>query len=243
MIGTIPSVTAVPRPLWSLINCQWMDRTEFAAAIERQILNRDLDFRSRLLIRDGAAGLRAAWPRERFDKWLDNSPVRNDIGSICREDLGRVGFLLMDQRLVKTTKPIVIHRLLRRLSSRDGSLERFILGGAAALVLRGQLERRISHGEFNDTSSPVGWETRVTAYGRFGGLDVSLVDTYDITASKLMSPRTKDRDDLRALVHHLDKQMFASRLQTSCAALLKEPDVRKNAKLNWYILYGEDLPA
>jgi hypothetical protein len=80
---------------------------------------------------------------------------------------------------------------------------------------------------------PAGWESRVSSYGHFGALDVFLVDTHDIAASRLMSPRTKDRDDLRALVAHLDKKTFAMRLQTSCAALLNEPDVRKNAELNY----------
>lgn len=84
---------------------------------------------------------------------------------------------------------------------------------------------------------------RLTANGRFGAMDVSLVDSYDIAAGKLMSPRTKDRDDLRALVSHLDKSTFASRIQTSCAALLHETDVRKNATLNWYVVYGDPLPA
>jgi hypothetical protein len=46
-----------------------------------------------------------------------------------------------------------------------------------------------------------------------------------------------------SLVAHLDGQTFASRLQTSCQTHLREPDVRKNAELNWYVTYGEPLPA
>ena len=258
--------------LWSLARRQWFDPAALPAAIEQQIRDGDLDFRSKLLIRDSVDALRQVWGERRTDDWLEASPLRAQIESICAEDLGRVGFPFLKTRLVDTTKPQDVQQLLRELGARTTRPARIVIGGSAALILCEVLDRqtedvdvvdevpaeirddhellhelvrrfklRLAH--FQSHYLPSGWESRVSSYGRFGGLDVSLVDTYDIAASKLMSPRTKDRDDLRALVSHLDKPTFASRLQTSCAALLDEPDVRKNAKLNWYILYGEELPA
>jgi hypothetical protein len=266
------SATVRPSKLWSVIERQWIDPADFAAAIEQQIRDRDLDFRSKLLIRDGSAALREVWGDRRWQEWLANSSVRAEIESICREELGRAGFPTLASHLVETTKPETIDRFLRELGSRVAAPSRIAVGGSAALILRRQLARqtddidvvdeipaaiRVEHEllrqlldrfrlqltHFQSHYLPSGWESRVSSYGRFGGLDVSLVDAYDIAASKLLSPRTKDRDDLRALVGHLDKQTFASRIQTSCDALLNEPDVRKNAELNWYVLYGEQLPG
>jgi hypothetical protein len=264
--------TIRPPNLWTVIERQWIDPADFAAAIERQIRERDLDFRSKLLIRDGTAALREVWGDRRWQEWLGNSSVRTEIESICGEQLGRAGFPTLARHLVETTKPDTIERFLRELGSRVPATSRIAVGGSAALILRQQLARqtddidvvdeipapiRVEHAllqdllyrfrlqltHFQSHYLPSGWDARLTSYGRFGALDVALVDTYDIAASKLMSPRTKDRDDLRALVAHLDKETFAARVQANCESLLNEPDVRKNAELNWYVLYGEPLPA
>ena len=261
-----------PSMLWSLAKRQWFDPAALPPAIETQIRDRDLDFRSRLLIRDSVAALREVWGARRTQQWLETSPLRDEIEAICAEDLGRVGFPFLKNRLVSTTKPQDVEQLLRELGARMTHPSRILVGGSAALILREQLDRqtddvnvvdelppeirsdhallqelvtrfklRIAH--FQSRFLPEGWEARLSSYGRFGKLDVLLVDTYDIAASKLMSPRTKDRDDLRALVAHLDRQTFASRVQTSCAKHFNEPGVRKNAELNWYVIYGDPLPA
>jgi len=265
--------TGTPRsPLWTLAKRQWFDPTELPPAMEQQIRGGDLDFRTKLLIRDGVAALREVWGAARTDDWLRNSPLRREIESICAEDLGRVGFPFLKARMVETTKSTDVEQLLRELGARLTRPARIVIGGSAALVLRQQLEKqtddvdvvdelppeiRADHdllqelvkrfklqlAHFQSHYLPEGWDSRVSSYGRFGKLDVFLVDSYDIAASKLMSPRTKDRDDLRALVAHLDKQTIATRVQTSCTTLLNEPDVRKNAELNWYVIYGDQLPA
>jgi len=258
--------------LWSLANRQWFDPSDLPPAIEQQIRDGDLDFRSKLLIRDAVAALREVWGAQRTDSWLERSPLRGEINSICAEDLGRLGFPFLKSRLVETTKPQDIQQFLRELGARTSRPTRIVVGGSAALILRDQLERRtedvdvvdelppeirsdhsllqelaarfkLQLAHFQSHYLPVGWESRVSSYGRFGKLDLFLVDTYDIAASKLSSPRTKDRDDLRALVGHLDKATFESRVRTSCAKLLNEPEVRKNAELNWYVIYGDQLPA
>ena len=70
-----------------------------------------------------------------------------------------------------------------------------------------------------------------------------LVDVVDVWLSKLFSAREKDRDDLRLVARRLDKSALAERLKESCAGLLAEPDLRRHAVDNWYIVYGEVLPA
>jgi hypothetical protein len=90
---------------------------------------------------------------------------------------------------------------------------------------------------------PAGWEERVHTLGTFGSLHVVLVDTLDIFLSKLFSPREKDLDDLRVLKGQLDKGRVAERLLDSAAALFAEPELRKHAEGNWYVLYGEALPV
>ena len=90
---------------------------------------------------------------------------------------------------------------------------------------------------------PAGWRDRVRSLGRFGRLDVFLVDVYDVLAGKLTSARRKDRDDLRALAPAVDKRVLAERLRTAGAAFLAEAKLAENARQNWYIVYGEPLPA
>jgi hypothetical protein len=66
---------------------------------------------------------------------------------------------------------------------------------------------------------------------------------YDVVLSKLFSARSKDRDDLRALLPQLDKKTLISKLKETCASMLASPDLLQKAKNNWSILYGETLPT
>jgi hypothetical protein len=79
--------------------------------------------------------------------------------------------------------------------------------------------------------------------GRFGKMNVFAVDEYDVAISKFFSNREKDRDDLRVLGSQLDKGILAERLQSSGTALLKEANLRAQARDNWWIVFGEALPA
>lgn len=100
---------------------------------------------------------------------------------------------------------------------------------------------RLAH--FRSHYLPTGWDTRVKSLGRFGSLDVPLVDELDIAIGKLFSSREKDRDDLRVLAGQIDKQAFVDRLRLAGQSHLAEPALRQNAEKNWYILYGEPLPV
>jgi hypothetical protein len=82
----------------------------------------------------------------------------------------------------------------------------------------------------------------VHSLGRFGHLDVYLVDVYDVVVSKLFSAREKDLDDLRAVASRIDKQVLESRVRQSAAPLRGEQRLAENAQRNWYIVYGEPVP-
>src|SRR5262249_10340933 len=69
--------------LWSLVlDRQWVDPTELADAIVEQVGSNELDYRTRLLIRDSLDALRSYWGPARLQDWLDRSPARQTIDSI-----------------------------------------------------------------------------------------------------------------------------------------------------------------
>ncbi|MGB7157824.1 MAG: DUF6036 family nucleotidyltransferase [Tepidisphaeraceae bacterium] len=79
--------------------------------------------------------------------------------------------------------------------------------------------------------------------GDFGKLQVSLVDPYDIFVGKLFSARQKDREDLNDLTSRLNRDAIVRRLIDSTASLRSDTRLLNAAKRNWYVLFGEELPA
>src|SRR5205807_2577023 len=90
---------------------------------------------------------------------------------------------------------------------------------------------------------PNGWEGRVKSLGRFGRLDVFLVDPCDVFVGKLFSQRTKDLDDLRMLAPQFQRPAIEQRLRDSAGPLMADEALAQNASRNWYILYGDSLPG
>jgi hypothetical protein len=91
---------ATSHDLWGLtFGKRWIDAEAMAAAVESQVEREDLDFRSRLLIRDSLEALAKHWGAVRFRSWLDNCPVRETLDQICRSDLGPPGFHFLEERL------------------------------------------------------------------------------------------------------------------------------------------------
>jgi hypothetical protein len=111
--------------------------------------------------------------------------------------------------------------------------------GLNSLVQRYDL--RLTH--FQSHYLPSGWETRVRHLDRFGRLDVFIVDAMDITLGKLFSRREKDRYDLRVLATKSDRTELVERPGRDTQRFLADPQLRANAEQNWYILFGEPLPA
>jgi hypothetical protein len=259
--------------LWSLTqDRQWVDSQELSRAVEEQVARKDLDYRSRVLIRDSVDALEHYWGTERVSAWLKKCPVGSEIEAIRKGpwDDDR-GFSTLRSRVMDVTRPETITQFLRELSLHIRKPIRLDVGGSAAVILAGYLKRKtddvdivdevpaeirsqhellaglkarygLEPTHFQQHYLPSGWASRLHYLDAFGNMSVYLVDVYDVFLSKLNSARIKDRDDLRALCSQLDKQVLVQKLKES-ATLLAAPDLRQRAEQNWYILFGEPLPA
>jgi hypothetical protein len=259
--------------LWSLVlDRQYVDPAELAEAIQDQILRGDLDFRSRLLIRDAVEALRRHWGQQRVASWLEACPVGRQIEAIGGEELGRTGFPFLANQLMEPTKPETVREFLRELSLAVHQPLRLNVGGSIALIMPGYLSRRtqdldvvdevpeplrsqhqllhrlqqryrLGLTHFQSHYLPTGWEGRLHSLDSFGRMTVYLVDVYDVFLSKLNSAREKDRDDLRAVAPQLDRETLVRKLKETTGPLLASAELRQRAEENWYILYGEPLPS
>ncbi len=131
--------------LWSLaLDRQEIDPDLLTAAIEDQVSRQDLDFRSRLLIRDSLDALQQRWGPERIQAWLRGSPHATAIRTIWTADLGEPGFPSLKRRVVETTRPETIRTLFREVGNKVRTRRplRLYIGGSGALILRGLLARR-----------------------------------------------------------------------------------------------------
>jgi hypothetical protein len=259
--------------LWKVtVPGQQVDPERLGAALSGLLDSNDLDFRTKLLASDSLKALRANWGRDEFADWMSARPNREVLMQLMETDLGPPGFPSLEKRVMEPTRPEVVQQVLRELGIRLRHTARIEIGGSIALILSGNLSRvtedidlvnevpaelRSQHDLLNELASryslrlahfqshylPAGWESRVRSIGRFGQLDVFLIDTIDIFLSKLFSSRTKDLDDLRALFPQFDKGVITERMRNSAAALLREPQFAENARRNWYILCGGALPS
>src|SRR5262245_7537116 len=103
--------------LWDLV---WgkpsIDPRQLADAIEHEAAREGLDFRTRLLIRDGAQALEEYWGCERHREWLQSSGVGGRLSAMRVE--APVGFPFIKESLVEKTDPETIGQLLRDLGSK-----------------------------------------------------------------------------------------------------------------------------
>ncbi len=259
--------------LWQLV---WgkpeVDPTALTQAIEKELSNAPLDFRTRVLIRDSTKALENYWGPKRWQQWLSRSPVQTNIQAICSEELGEPGFPFLKDQLMDRTEPETVKEYLRELGTSISEPVTLEISGAIALILGGYLNRattdidvvnevpaaiRNRHDLLNDLQKryglllthfqshylPVGWQQRLNYLGDFGSIKLYTVDVYDLFLGKLCSARTKDLDDLRAIKPSLAKEQLVNQLLSTAEELLKEPSLRQSAENNWYILFGEDLPG
>jgi hypothetical protein len=264
-----------PPDLWSLaLGGQPIDISSLIAALNLAVAGRvqfDLDFRTRLLIRDVLHALAQKGNQDRLAEWIRKSANPELLAEIWSEPLGEIGFPSLQGRLMETTKPEIVLQFLRELGMRSDQSARIELGGATALILANVLTRRtedidvvdeipaalrsqhellnelyarygIRFTHFQSHFLPTGWKDRLHSLGVFGKLSVYRVDVCDIFVGKLFSKRAKDRDDLRALAAHLPLSDVESRLKNFGGKLLSEPPLAANAVENWYILFGSQIP-
>lgn len=262
------------KDLWNVaVDRQWVDAHELAEAIEQQVRSDDLDYRTRVLIRDSVKALRHYWGPQRCRDWLAASSFGPRIEAICNQEFDdNRGFASLRWRVMDVTRPETIRQYLRELSDQVRRPLRLDVGGCASLILSGHLSRKtedidvvdevpadvrreyrlleelqkrygLELTSFQRHYLPVGWEQRVHSQPPFGQFSVFLVDVYDVFLSKLYSARTKDLDDLRALLPQLDKETIVRKMKDTTASMLTAPDLRGKAEKNWTVLYGEPLPS
>jgi hypothetical protein len=258
--------------LWTIVHgTPSIDPKALVSAIEQECRNSIHDFRTKLLMRDAFTALRRRWGADVLSTHLSEA-ARLFLDSLETEDWGEAGFPSLESRMADATDPRTLQQFLREVGDSLAAPIRLDVGGSSALILRGLLRRatddidvvdevpqaiRVEHEfldglvlryglrltHFQSHYLPSGWSDRVESLGRFGKLDVFLVHPVDIFVGKLFSKRTKDRDDLRMLLPSLDQAAIVNRLQTSAAPLLADLNLRGDAQKNWYILFGENLPA
>jgi hypothetical protein len=258
--------------LWDMVSRrQHLDAAELARAIETEASRPDLDFRTRVLIRDAVHALQSHWGRPRMSRWLAVCPCRTHIEAVEQEELGEPGFGSLVERIVDVTQPEVVDQFFRELGLALAKPVRIVVGGSIALIVSGHLMRHTEDvdvvdevpedirslrpllrqlepryglrvAHFQSHYLPSGWQERVHCYGDFGRLQVSLVDTYDIFVGKLFSRREKDLDDLRHLASQLERSTVSTRVGQQ-TAWLADPKLRPSAEKNWYIVFGEPLPV
>jgi len=259
--------------LWQLVwGKPEIDPAALARAIEQELHEASPDFRTRLLIRDSTEALEGYWGSQRLGEWLDKSALRTKVQTIRLEDLGERGFPSLKEQLMDRTAPESVKEYLRELGTSINESVTLEIGGAIALILGGYLTRattdinvinevpaaiRSQQNLLNDLQKryglllthfqshylPTGWEQRLNYLGDFGSIKLYSVDVCDIFLGKLFSVRAKDLDDLRSLKPNIVKDHLVKQLLTTAQDFLKEPSLKKSAEKNWYILFGEHLPA
>ncbi len=260
------------KDLWTLVDQHHIDPTELADAICDQLAEESLDYRTRLLIRDGVEALRSYWGSQRLAAWKAACPFREKLEAICREDFERVGFPFLKEQVMEPTKPETIRQVLREIGMEISKPVSVALAGAGSLILQGYLRRQTQDLDFIDEVPreirelgeklrqiekqyllqlghvqqhyfPSGWNRRVHSQPAFGKLRVDLVDVHDIFLGKLSSIREKDKQDLLILSRVLDKEVLARNFKETCQSFLASEELRMRMEKNWYILFGESLPA
>ena len=265
-------MSVLPHDLWSLtFGRSQIDPDLLAAALEREASEGDLDYRTRLLIRDSMDGLARHWAPERFEAWLAASASRSVLEEIRHFPFAECGFPSLPDRIMESVRPQIVHQYFRDLGQRLQHPARIQVGGSIALILGGNVSRstedidvvneipaevRQRHDlvdqlqkeyglrltQFQSHYLPAGSAERVRSLGRYGRLDVFLVDPLDVFVGKLFA-RAKDAGDLRVMAEQLDKSRIEEHVRRNAGPLTSQPQLADHAKRNWYVLFGEDLPA
>ena len=258
--------------LWTLTRGRpQIDPNDLAEAIAAQAAEEELDYRSRLLIRDSVEALKTHWGTAKWQRWLTGCANNSRIIAICSEEFDKVGFPSLGRRLMEKTDPELIRKFLDHLGRKLRQETRIYIAGSGALILPGLLTRhtedidvvdevpkeiRDNHqlvqelqddyglhlGHVQSHYFPSGWQNRAQSFDLFGRLSVYLVDPYDVFLSKLFSARVKDMGDMRMLTPQLSKETIVQRFKDTCGSFLAAPRLKEIAQDNWHVLFGEELP-
>src|SRR5262249_51665244 len=101
----------------------------------------DLDYRSRLLVRDSIDALKNYWGSPKFDAWFSSCPYREEIEAICGEFFDKVGFPSLRKRIVEKKTPEQIRAYFQHLSAHVRQETKLYIAGSCALILPGLIVR------------------------------------------------------------------------------------------------------
>jgi len=258
------------KDLWSIVRHPYVDADVLADAIVDQIHQGELDYRSRLLVRDSLKALEHHWGPHRLSEWLSNSSVEQQLGTILQETFERIGFPTLEQRVMEFTTQQDLEAMFRAIGNHLPSPSKMVVGGATALILPGLLARQtedvdvvdevpkilredhafmqslkerfgLEIAHFQSHYLPMRWENRTHWHGEYDELTVLLVDPVDVFLSKLFSIRSKDYTDMKILIQQLDHTVILDRLKRDCQSMMTDESLKDRATNNWYILTGDRL--
>lgn len=260
--------------LWTYVKRQrWLsarelfNRVSLAAACGDEF---DLDYRSRLLIRDSLDALARYFGRAYVKSRVARMPTASALAATWESKFdGETGFPSLKHRLMEPITHDDVLRYLRDLGGEVREPTQATIGGSIALIMRdlivratedidvvndiphsirelhGALQRMqerhdLMLGHFASHYLPAGWEHRTTSLGIFGQLNVRLIDAVDVLIDKLFSLRARDFVDIRAAWNLIDIEDFRRRLARDTAGLRSKDYLAQASKRNWYVLTGEE---
>lgn len=259
--------------LWSLVlDFPQVDPHDLAEAVCQQAGERDLDYRTRLLIRDSVDALKFYWGEARTARWLADAPTAQAIQAICNNQYEEIGFPTLRRRLMDKTRAERVRQFFEEAGRSLRHPVRIYVGGSIALIMPGYVNRRtddvdvvgevpkelrenyalmdalkdryaLYFGHVQPHYFAKGWQDRAHWLDTFEELQVYLLDVYDVFLSKLFSMRDKDRDDLRVLIPQIDKDVLVRKFRELAGDFLAAERLKDIATSNWKILFGEALPS
>lgn len=257
--------------LWDVIrNVPTVDPQDLLTAVELECAEPEHDTRTRILIRDSLRALAQYWGEAKLNARLVPS-IRAFRAELESVDMGDRGFSILARCIMDRTTAEDVGLFLHELGKLTREPTRLMVGGSTSLILRDLLRRqtddldvvdeipsslrhqhqalehlvvrfklRLAH--FQSHYLPHGWQDRITLYGTFGMLSVSLVDPIDLFIGKMFSRRTKDFDDCRMLVRELDQDSIVDRVKYTTRPLRADEPSLKAAESTWELLFRQPLP-
>ncbi len=261
--------------LWSLLDTPTIDPGRLIAAVEAAAGAPDLSWRTRQLIGEAWRAVQGKVGQDEVARLLPSHDSRSMQSLVDRvfagHDPAEIKFPSLPDRLEFSMKPASVQQFLTALGKTVDRPITLTLGGSAALILRGLLDRHTDDldladevpaeiraaketlseltlrfglrlAHFQTHYLPPGWARRTSDGGSYGSILLRLIDPYDIIAGKVFSARARDQDDVRVVSRRLDKGPLLERVHEYSAAVWGDERLREQARDTWQIVFLEDLP-
>jgi len=139
--------TAAVDALWNLLASPTIDPATLARAIETVLAERNLDWRTLQLVKEGWEALEGSVGKSLLNEYLRERTAMQITKAIqsLTADVSKshcdVKFPSLKERLMPHLSPITVRQFLRELGSAIAAPATITMGGAASLILRGLLSR------------------------------------------------------------------------------------------------------